>query len=65
LDDGKVMDLDGKKWPDAPADDASSYYKVPLLFSISLEEYVLLLWNYFLKIHSEECNKIAVAEIFR
>jgi glutaminyl-tRNA synthetase len=34
LEDGKVIDLDGKKWPDAPADDASSYYKVPLLFSI-------------------------------
>lgn len=23
-----VMDLDAKKWPDAPADDPSSFYKV-------------------------------------
>lgn len=26
--DTAVMDLDAKKWPDAPADDASSFYKV-------------------------------------
>lgn len=26
--DDAVMDLDAKKWPDAPADDASSFYKV-------------------------------------
>jgi glutaminyl-tRNA synthetase len=38
LEDGKVIDLDGKKWPDAPADDASSYYKVPLLFSIKIRK---------------------------
>jgi hypothetical protein len=31
LEEGKVLDLDGKMWPDAPAEDASSY-KVPLLF---------------------------------
>ncbi|XP_078177532.1 glutamine-tRNA ligase, putative / glutaminyl-tRNA synthetase, putative / GlnRS [Carex rostrata] len=29
LEDDKVMDLDAKMWPDAPADDAASYYKVP------------------------------------
>jgi glutaminyl-tRNA synthetase len=28
LEDDKVMDLDAKMWPDAPADDAASYYKV-------------------------------------
>jgi hypothetical protein len=32
LEEGKVLDLDGKMWPDARAEDASSYYKVPLLF---------------------------------
>jgi hypothetical protein len=32
LEDGKVLDLDGKMWLDAPAEDASSYYKVPYLF---------------------------------
>ncbi|KAL0408875.1 UNVERIFIED_CONTAM: Glutamine--tRNA ligase [Sesamum radiatum] len=26
--DATIMDLDAKKWPDAPADDASSFYKV-------------------------------------
>lgn len=29
--DATVMDLDAKKWPDAPADDASSFYKVSFL----------------------------------
>ncbi|KAK4376445.1 hypothetical protein RND71_002741 [Anisodus tanguticus] len=29
LEAGLVMDLDAKKWPEAPADDASSFYKVP------------------------------------
>lgn len=28
LEAGLVMDLDAKKWPEAPADDASSFYKV-------------------------------------
>ncbi|WOL13249.1 Glutamine--tRNA ligase [Canna indica] len=28
LDSGSVIDLDAKKWPDAPSDDSSSYYKV-------------------------------------
>ncbi|WOL02520.1 hypothetical protein Cni_G11239 [Canna indica] len=27
LDFGSVIDLDAKKWPDAPSDDSSSYYK--------------------------------------
>ncbi|KAM7271466.1 hypothetical protein ACFE04_030680 [Oxalis oulophora] len=26
---GSVLELDAKKWPDAPADDASAFYKVP------------------------------------
>ncbi|KAJ0640278.1 putative glutamine--tRNA ligase [Helianthus annuus] len=28
LEPNSVIDLDAKKWPDAPNDDASSYYKV-------------------------------------
>lgn len=28
LEAGLVMDLDAKKWPEAPVDDASSFYKV-------------------------------------
>jgi hypothetical protein len=32
---------------------------------IWLEEYILLLWHDVLEVHSEECNKIAVAEILR
>jgi hypothetical protein len=36
FEDGKVIDLDGKQWPDDPGNDASSYYKVPLWFSIWL-----------------------------
>uniref|UniRef100_R7W940 glutamine--tRNA ligase n=1 Tax=Aegilops tauschii TaxID=37682 RepID=R7W940_AEGTA len=38
LEDGKVIDLDGKKWPDAPADEASSYYKVPFSKIIYIEK---------------------------
>ncbi|KAK6157691.1 hypothetical protein DH2020_011939 [Rehmannia glutinosa] len=37
-----VMDLDAKKWPDAPADDASSFYKVCLYaFPIKCTEVIL------------------------
>lgn len=32
LEAGLVMDLDAKKWPEAPADDASSFYKVDTHF---------------------------------
>ncbi|XP_035836838.1 glutamine--tRNA ligase-like isoform X1 [Helianthus annuus] len=39
LEPSSIIDLDAKKWPDAPVDDASSYYKVD--FSLSL--YVLVL----------------------
>ncbi|KAJ0700985.1 putative glutamine--tRNA ligase [Helianthus annuus] len=28
LEPSSIIDLDAKKWPDAPVDDASSYYKV-------------------------------------
>jgi glutaminyl-tRNA synthetase len=38
LEEGKVIDLDGKKWPDAPADDASSYYKVPFSRVVYIEK---------------------------
>uniref|UniRef100_A0A453T1Q3 glutamine--tRNA ligase n=1 Tax=Aegilops tauschii subsp. strangulata TaxID=200361 RepID=A0A453T1Q3_AEGTS len=38
LEDGKVIDLDGKKWPDAPADEASSYYKVPFSRTVYIEK---------------------------
>jgi glutaminyl-tRNA synthetase len=34
---GSVLDLDAKKWPDAPADDASSFYKVPFSNVIYIE----------------------------
>ncbi|KAI3467073.1 hypothetical protein Pfo_023736 [Paulownia fortunei] len=33
-----VMDLDAKKWPDAPADDASSFYKVPFSKVVYIEQ---------------------------
>ncbi|GER44402.1 glutamine--tRNA ligase [Striga asiatica] len=33
-----VMDLDAKKWPDAPADDASSFYKVPFSKVVYIEK---------------------------
>ncbi|KAL8470684.1 hypothetical protein ACS0TY_033305 [Phlomoides rotata] len=35
--DATVMDLDAKKWPDAPADDASSFYKVPFSKVVYIE----------------------------
>ena len=38
LEDEKVIDLDGKMWPDAPADDASSYYKVPFSRIVYIEK---------------------------
>uniref|UniRef100_A0A8R7VBF1 glutamine--tRNA ligase n=1 Tax=Triticum urartu TaxID=4572 RepID=A0A8R7VBF1_TRIUA len=38
LEDGEVIDLDGKKWPDAPADEASSYYKVPFSRIVYIEK---------------------------
>ncbi|WMV28233.1 hypothetical protein MTR67_021618 [Solanum verrucosum] len=34
---GLVMDLDAKKWPEAPADDASSFYKVPFSRVVYIE----------------------------
>ncbi|KAG9136366.1 hypothetical protein Leryth_020169 [Lithospermum erythrorhizon] len=34
---GAVMNLDAKRWPDAPADDASSYYKVPFSSVVYIE----------------------------
>ncbi|XP_028069710.1 glutamine--tRNA ligase-like isoform X2 [Camellia sinensis] len=34
---GSVMDLNAKKWPDAPLDDASSYYKVPFSNVVYIE----------------------------
>ncbi|XP_047943479.1 glutamine--tRNA ligase, cytoplasmic [Salvia hispanica] len=36
--DSAVMDLDAKKWPDAPADDASSFYKVPFSKVVYIEQ---------------------------
>lgn len=36
--DDAVMDLDAKKWPDAPADDASSFYKVPFSKVVYIEQ---------------------------
>ncbi|KAH6771455.1 glutamine-tRNA ligase [Perilla frutescens var. hirtella] len=36
--DAAVMDLDAKKWPDAPADDASSFYKVPFSKVVYIEQ---------------------------
>ncbi|KAL6538993.1 Glutamine--tRNA ligase, cytoplasmic [Orobanche minor] len=36
--DATVMDLDAKKWPDAPADDASSFYKVPFSKVVYIEK---------------------------
>ncbi|XP_042033190.1 glutamine--tRNA ligase, cytoplasmic-like isoform X3 [Salvia splendens] len=36
--DAAVMDLDAKKWPDAPADDASSFYKVPFSKIVYIEQ---------------------------
>ncbi|XP_010320759.1 glutamine--tRNA ligase isoform X2 [Solanum lycopersicum] len=37
LEAGLVMDLDAKKWPEAPADDASSFYKVPFSSVVYIE----------------------------
>ncbi|KAI4369007.1 hypothetical protein MLD38_017502 [Melastoma candidum] len=33
-----TMDLDAKKWPDAPADDTSSFYKVPFSRIVYIEQ---------------------------
>nr|GEW77335.1 glutamine--tRNA ligase-like [Tanacetum cinerariifolium] len=38
LESSSVIDLDAKKWPDAPNDDASSYYKVPFSHVIYIEQ---------------------------
>ncbi|GJN32197.1 hypothetical protein PR202_gb20681 [Eleusine coracana subsp. coracana] len=38
MEEGKVLDLDGKMWPDAPAEDASSYYKVPFSRTVYIEK---------------------------
>ncbi|XVF02243.1 hypothetical protein REPUB_Repub04eG0159200 [Reevesia pubescens] len=37
LESGSVMDLDAKKWPDAQADDTSSFYKVPFSNVVYIE----------------------------
>ncbi|KAK6229174.1 hypothetical protein QUC31_002392 [Theobroma cacao] len=37
LESGSVMDLDAKKWPDAQADDASAFYKVPFSNVVYIE----------------------------
>ncbi|GJN05583.1 hypothetical protein PR202_ga23225 [Eleusine coracana subsp. coracana] len=38
MEEGKVLDLDGKMWPDALAEDASSYYKVPFSRTVYIEK---------------------------
>ncbi|KAJ0820487.1 putative glutamine--tRNA ligase [Helianthus annuus] len=38
LEPNSVIDLDAKKWPDAPNDDASSYYKVPFSNVVYIEQ---------------------------
>ncbi|XP_071686372.1 glutamine--tRNA ligase-like [Rutidosis leptorrhynchoides] len=38
LEPSSVIDLDAKKWPDAPVDDASSYYKVPFSSVVYIEQ---------------------------
>nr|CAB3471930.1 unnamed protein product [Digitaria exilis] len=38
LEEGKVLDLDGKMWPDASDTDASSHYKVPFLRTVYIEK---------------------------
>ncbi|KAJ3694118.1 hypothetical protein LUZ60_009598 [Juncus effusus] len=37
LDEGSVIDLDAKMWPDAPSDDSSSYYKIPFTRVVYIE----------------------------
>ncbi|KAL1807742.1 hypothetical protein ACET3Z_024732 [Daucus carota] len=37
MEEGLVMDLDAKKWPDAQTDDASSFYKVPFSSIVYIE----------------------------
>lgn len=37
FDAGLIMDLDAKMWPDAPADDAASFYKVPFSKVVYIE----------------------------
>ena len=32
LENGSILDLDAKKWPEAQADEASAFYKVHLFF---------------------------------
>ncbi|KAI7758304.1 hypothetical protein M8C21_014666, partial [Ambrosia artemisiifolia] len=38
LEPSSVIELDAKKWPDAPNDDASSYYKVPFSNVVYIEQ---------------------------
>ncbi|XP_076956315.1 glutamine--tRNA ligase-like [Bidens hawaiensis] len=38
LEPNSVIDLDAKKWPDAPNDDTSSYYKVPFSNVVYIEQ---------------------------
>lgn len=35
LEAGSVIDLDAKRWPEAPPDDASAFYKVIFYFQLS------------------------------
>lgn len=37
LDDGVILDLDAKMWPDAPNDDVSAFYKVPFTNTLYIE----------------------------
>ncbi|KAJ6794146.1 glutamine--tRNA ligase [Iris pallida] len=37
LDSSSAMDLDAKMWPDAPADDVSSFYKIPFTNVVYIE----------------------------
>ena len=43
MEEGKVLDLDGKMWPDASDTDASSHYKVPLISTVQEQSLVAVL----------------------
>lgn len=51
LEAGLVMDLDAKKWPEAPADDTSSFYKVGDTFCTN--NYELLMDVVYFSLHLE------------
>ncbi|KAI3823833.1 hypothetical protein L1987_05277 [Smallanthus sonchifolius] len=42
-----IIDLDAKKWPDAPVDDASSYYKVPFSNVVYIEQADFRMKDYY------------------